>query len=455
MPIKMSHPRRLAYDGYVEVFEQKQRPEDVFERICQDPKLKRLDRAFIKELLYGSLRWHSKIYWILKQTAKRDLDKLSPFMRASLVLGTYQIFYMDKVPDRAAVNESVEYLRASGEAKATSFANGILRQIARKAAYFPKPDKEEKPVEYLAVQFAHPEWMIKRWLDRFSFPKLEIMLAANNTQPSFTARANLMRYPVEQIHDLQQKLLKEESTHTDRVNLRSAIRFLDPPRFDEGSLFARGEYTAQDLSSQLVALFVDPKPGEHIADVCAGPGGKLSHLYELAGGQAFLTAIERSPRQFSRAQESMQRMGHDQNLTWRHQDLLECDDNEVFDKILLDAPCSGLGVLAKHPDGKIFKNAASIEVLAAKQRELILHCLKMLKKGGHLIYSVCSFEPEETLLHVEWLQKQLKDQCEIVSPLPYLPDYYKKYVTREQVFLVYSFNADAMDGFGSFILRKK
>ena len=137
----------------------RQKPEAVLNDYYKqyDKKLKRLDRNFIKEIVYGSLRWHSKLYWILQHTSKRDLDKSSPEVQAALVVGTYQIYYMDRVPDRAAVNESVEYIRKKGQASACSFVNGILRQIARRAEYFAKPDKKTKPVDYLSSSLPIPD----------------------------------------------------------------------------------------------------------------------------------------------------------------------------------------------------------------------------------------------------------------------------------------------------------
>src|SRR5690606_9423889 len=131
--------------------EQRQKPDEVLVAAYKErgKSLKRVDKAFIKEIVYGGLRWHSKIYWILQNTSKRDLDKATAQIRTALVLGTYQIYYMDRVPDRAAVNESVEYVRKKGQANACSFVNGILRQIARRAEYFAKPDKENEPVDYM------------------------------------------------------------------------------------------------------------------------------------------------------------------------------------------------------------------------------------------------------------------------------------------------------------------
>lgn len=457
MTKQMSPAREIAYDAFIQVMEHNKAPEDATEALyaARGKDLKRLDRNFIKEVIYGSLRWYSKIFWILQNTSNRDLTKSTPEIRAALVLGTYQIFYMDRVPDRAAVNESAEYVRIRGQAHAVSFVNGILRQIARRAEYFAKPDKKALPVEYLSLQFAHPQWIVRRWFEHFKFDRLELMLASNNQPPPWTIRLNTLKIPLQEIHELQQKLLREEKTHSDKRPLRSALRLKEAPQLDNKSLFGQGYFTIQDESSQLIALLVDAQPHQYIVDAAAGPGGKLSHVYELGQATLALLAIEKNPEQMRRAKETMERLGHRQ-LEWLEQDFLDwAPGDKRPQKILLDAPCSGLGVLRRHPEGKWQKQGSIVTHMAELQKKLIMHALSCLEPGGELIYSVCSFEPEETIAHVAWLREKFGDKIELISPVPRLPDYYKRYVTRENLLLVYSGNQDEMDGFGAFIIKLK
>ncbi len=454
--MSLSIAREIAYDAFVAVMDQRKKPEKVLAELyaLHDAKLKRLDRNFIKEILYGSLRWYSKLYWILQNTSKRDLDKSSPEIRAALVVGTYQIYYMDRVPDRAAVNESVEYVRKKGQHNACTFVNGILRQIARRAAYFTKPDKVQKPREYLALQFAHPQWLVDRWYKRFRFERMEGMLSANNQPPPISVRINAMKTPLEKSAELQDELLREEKAKSDRRPLRSSLHLDKSPDTSPETLFGKGYYTIQDEASQLIGYLVAPIEGQVLADACAGPGGKLSHVYELGQGKIELIAVEKDEDQYLRAKDTMHRMGHEA-VEWIKQDFLTWNPDKKLDKILLDAPCSGLGVLRRHPEGKWQKKQDIIAPLAEQQWKMILHALGLLKPGGELIYSVCSFETEETEEHLQRLQAQFSDMIEVVSPLPRLPDYYKKYVTRDHLFAVYAGNSDDMDGFGAFILRKK
>ena len=457
MPLlSLSLAREIAYDAYVAVMHNREKPQDVLENLYakEQKNLRRLDRNFIKEIVYGGLRYYSKIYWILQNTARRDLGQSPPEIQAALVLGTYQIYYMDRVPDRAAVNESVEYVRKKGQAAACSFVNGILRQIARKAAYFAKPDKQKEPVEYLSLQFAHPNWVVRRWFEHFKFEKLEVMLAANNKMPPNTVRINTLKTPTTEMHGLQTRLLKEEKTHTDKRPLRTALWFDEAPNFDDGSLFQQGYYVIQDEASQLIPHLLDVKEGETIVDACAGPGGKLSHIYELGKEAIRLIAVEKNPKQLQRAKENFARLGFEK-VEWVEQDFLEWQPATKVDKILLDAPCSGLGVLRRHPEGKWQKQESIISEMVERQWRLIRHALTLLKPGGELIFSVCSFEPNESEFHVKKLVKEFPDQIEQVSPVARLPDYYKKYVTRDNILLIYAGNSDEMDGFGAFIVRLK
>lgn len=454
MTATLTLAREIAYDAFSQVMNDRITPEEALGKLYKthEKSLKRLDRNFIKEILYGSLRWYSKIQWILQNTATRDLKQTHAAVQAALVLGTYQIFYMDRVPDRAAVNESVEYVRKKGQAHAVPFVNGILRQIARKAAYFPKPDKTTKPVDYLSLQYAHPKWMVERWFEHFKFERMQDMLSGNNKPPAIAVRINAIKHRLAESAELQASFLREERTHSDRRPLRSCLHLKESPNLEEGSLFARGFHTIQGEASQLVGVLVDPKEGQWIVDACSGKGGKLGHMIELSEAKARFTAIEPQASQIQLAKESLVRLGHPEP-EWVMSDFREWRSEEKPDKILIDAPCSGLGVLRRHPEGKWHKTQDLITKMAKLQRELIEHALTQLKKGGELIYSVCSFEPEETVNHVRRLKNEYGDKIELLSPITRLPDYYKKYVTRDNVLLIYSGNQDEMDGFGAFVIR--
>jgi 16S rRNA (cytosine967-C5)-methyltransferase len=363
------------------------------------------------------------------------------------------MFFLDRIPDRAAVNESVEYVRKKGFSNAVSFTNGILRQIARRSQYFKKPDKEQFPVEYLALQFSHPEWIVERWLKRFKFDRMEEMLASNNKQPPMTIRINSLKTPLNEGHNFQKELLKNEKVKSERTSLKGCFTLTGTPNLDADSMFGAGHYTVQDLSSQLIGYLVSPQEHETIIDTCCGPGGKLSHIYELGEGKVNLIGIEKNPSQMEKAQSNMARLGHE-NLTWVQKDFLKYTPETAPDKILLDSPCSGLGVLKRHPEGKWHKDLSLVFAMSELQKKFIQHALDILKPGGTLIYSVCSFEIEESDDQMNWVKKTFGDKIEIISPVTLLPDYFKKYVTRNNILSVFSGNKDKSDGFSSFIVKK-
>lgn len=455
MDSKLSVAREIAYDAFVAVMENRQAPELVSEALMnqQAHPLKRIDRNLVKEILFGGLRWYSKIHWIIQKTSKRDLAKTSPEIRAALILGAYQIFYMDRIPDRAAVNESVEYVRKKGQAKAVTFVNGILRSIARRAEYFSKPDKEKHPCEFLALQYAHPRWIVDRWHKRFSFDRLKELLVSNNQAPPYSIRVNALKVTLETMQDFRSDLLRDDKNKSERQPLRSCLALANSPRTDADSYFGRGYYTIQDEASQLVSNMLAPKKGDFVVDACAGKGGKTGHLYELSHGEATIVGVEKDAKQVELAGEAMTRLGHT-SVSFITEDFLNYQPAQPVDRILLDAPCSGLGVLRRHPEGKWHKTVGIIPAMAATQRKLIEHALKILRPGGEMVFSVCSFEPEETLDHMSWIHNHYGDTIQIVSPVSRIPDYYNRFVTREDALLIFSGNKDGMDGFGAFIVKR-
>ncbi len=455
MSHKLTSSREIAYDIFTRVMKEKVDPNELLDQAFQEakPPLARIDRNFAKEVLFGGLRWYYKIFWILQKVSKRDLDSVQDDIKTALILGSYQIFYMDRVPDRAAVNESVEYVRKKGNPAAVNFVNGILRSISRRAEYFAKPDKDKQPIEYLALQFSHPKWIVEKWSRSFNFHKVKDLLAANNQLPPYTVRVNQIKVKKEEIPELRNLLLRDEKTKSDRCHLRSCLQLESAPATNEGSLFAKGYFTIQDQASQLIPLLLDVRQEERIIDACCGPGGKTSQIYELSQGTAKITAIEKSAKQLEKARRTFERLGHPQP-EWVEQDFLSYIPAEAPDKILLDAPCSGLGVLRRHPDGKWLKTPSITNKMAVIQKDLLAQAFKILKVGGELVYSVCSFEPEETYQQLEWIRNAFADRIEVVSPIRRLPDYFKRFVTKENILLIYSGNKESMDGFGSFIIKK-
>ncbi len=455
--MSLSPSRQVAYDVFHSVMFENREVRASFDYQLKKTKLKPKDKSLAYEIIQGSLRWYSKIQWILQNIATRDLDGTSSFVQTALVCGTYQIFYLSRVPDRATVNESVEYLKSKKLLKATGFVNGILRQVASKSKYFPKPDKKKKPAEYLALQFSHPKWIVDRWLARFSFERLETILAAHNGPQPYHVRINLKRTSLEAAPELQKNLLKNERTPSKKRPLRTCLELEKFPKTGPDSLFDQGYFAIQGESSQLSAQLVDTEGEPEILDACCGPGGKSGAIFERMNEGSKLLAIDPAESQIKRFHANLGLLGHVPNkqIEVLQSTLEDLDAKRTFDRILIDAPCSGLGTLRQHPEGKWRKKPGCVGKFAEQQRSLLTEGLKRLKKGGELVYSVCSFEPEESTDHLDWLMDSYADKLEVVSPLDRIPSYYRKYVTRKHVLLLYSGNDDGLGGFSSFVVRCK
>lgn len=461
---RLSISRQLSYDAISHVLRTRAAPVDSLDlQIQKCSSVKRLDINLAYEITFGSLRWWGKLYWILQNYASRDLDQCSVEVRVALVAGTYQLFYLDRVPARSSVNESVEYVRQRKQASAVSFVNGVLRQVAVKTSYFPKPNPDTEPVDYLALQFAHPHWLVNRWHKRFGYKKLHDMLKSSNDHPPFTVR--ICRDKVAhfaKVSDLHQFFLKVEKIRLQKRPQKYCYHLPQRPLLGTQSLFDQGYFAVQDEASQLIAPLVDPQPSELIIDACSGPGGKLIHLYELclavkakhpSKKPPHLMAFEKKEAAYSRMMSNIERMGVCDVMCFK-QDFLTASPSTPPNKILLDAPCSGLGVLRRHPEGKMFKEEDIISHMVKIQRELLTHAWNILADGGELIYSVCSFEIEECQQHLQWMRKTFAKSSELISPKDRLQSYYHRYVTAQDVLAIYCGNSDRMDGFSAFILKK-
>jgi len=457
--MSVSPSRQLAYDVFHSVMFEKREVRASFDYHLKKKKIKPKDKALAFEIIQGSIRWYSKMRWILQNIATRELEKTNPFVQTALLCGTYQIFYLDRVPDRATVNESVEYLKSKRLLKATGFVNGILRQVASKSKYFPKPDKKEKPAEYLALQFAHPKWVVDRWLSRFNFERLEEMLGAHNAPQPYHVRINLKKTTLEEAPGLQTALLRDERTPSKKRPLRSCLQLENFPSMQPGSAFQKGLIAIQGESSQLTSQLMDLGGDFKVLDACCGPGGKSGALFERMSEKSTLVAIDPSEFQIKRLHENLELLGHlpSKRIKTQQTSLEELKSNETdkFDRILLDAPCSGLGTFRQHPEGKWRKKPGCVAKFADQQRALLTQALSHLKPGGELVYSVCSFEPEESKEHLEWLLAEYKDDIEVISPADRIPSYYRKYVTRQHMLVLYSGNEDGLGGFSSFVVKYK
>ena len=445
--------RALAIDALTHVLTRHIHTDVALEKLfASQPNLRALDKAFIYEIVFGSLRWLSKMDWIMSHMVDRPFSSLDPRVVNALRVGAYQIYYMDRVPERAAVSETVEAIKQVGVPNAASFVNAILRRVAKKSDYFPKPDKEKFPLDYYPMQFSHPKWMVERWHKQLPQDRFEYLLVNNNKIPKQTLKL-IKRNPLpEGNKDFPTYLLKTHSLESSWRALPGAFRVESLPKFDNCEAFQKGCYIVQDEAAQLATSLMQPSPQDTCLDACAAPGGKSIYLWDAGVEPQNLTVCDSAQKRLKILNDNFTRVGLT-GVTILHGDVVEQCKGKIFTKVLLDAPCSSMGVIRRHPEIKWLRVPNDILSCAAEQARLLEGLAGCVASGGEMVYSVCSFELEETTQQIENFLRAHKE-FEIISPMDRLHDFYKKYVTRLEELLIYSGNPDDLDGFFAVILRK-
>jgi len=350
------------------------------------------EAALATELTYGTLRWQLQLDRALAVHSDRPSEDLDAGVRAALRVSAFELLHHSRVPARAAVDQGVELVRALGAARAAGYANAVLRRLSETRAAAPLPSREVDPVGHIAASYAHPRWMVERWAKWLGFEEAEKLCAANQQQAPATVRV------------ARRKATREEAMRTlgeAGIESRPGEYSPDalvlapgaPPALDlEGH--ERGLFQAQDEAAQLVSLFAAPPRGASVLDACAAPGGKACHLAEL--GAAEVLAVDLHARKAKQIEETARRLGLDNLRALAADATLPLPGNPLFDLILLDAPCSGLGTLRRHPEAKLRRTPDDVDRLAQVQARLLASVSQAVKPGGLLVYALCTLTPEES-----------------------------------------------------------
>jgi 16S rRNA (cytosine967-C5)-methyltransferase len=352
------------------------------------------DRALLTQMVYGTLRWRGRIDWHLSQVLPRPLSRMNPYLRNLLRLTLYQLFFLSKIPSYAAVNEGVELAKRYGGAKAGSLINGVARRILREKHTLHLPDSKEDLIPALSINFSHPEWLVRIWLNYFGQEETEALLKANNDESPFTLRVNQIKATREAL------LARVTASGFDAVPTPWSplgIRVKATAAVDQLPEFQVGAFQVQGEASQLVGFLLDPKPGERVLDACAAPGGKTTHLAELMRDQGEVIAVDISARGLEKVKENVQRLGL-KSVRTVAADVskgLEGSWGGPYDRILVDAPCTGLGTLRSHPEAKWHRQERDILRLSRLQKRIVQQVTPHLKPGGTLVYSTCTLAPDE------------------------------------------------------------
>ena len=347
------------------------------------------DRALAGEIATGTLRWQGAFDHVIETFAGRPSARLDPEVLAILRISLFQLLHLDRVPAAAVVNDAVELAGKAGKRSAAGFVNALLRRVSRERAQLPLP--VEPPIDVLTIALSHPRWLAARWLARHGFESAEAWERFDNTPAPLTLRANTLR--------------------TTRDALASALAAVgvqtDPARFAAHGLVVRsgnplltplahtGAFFVQDETSQLVGEFVAASPGERILDACASPGGKTTQMAAAMDDTGTIVATDVRGRRLDLLSRTIKESGAQRVRVVQANARAVPPFRDIFDAVLVDAPCSGLGTIRRDPDVRWRRTEADLEPLAGAQREMLAQAATVVRPGGRLIYSTCSSEPEE------------------------------------------------------------
>jgi 16S rRNA (cytosine967-C5)-methyltransferase len=353
------------------------------------------DRALAMEVVTGTTRWQRALDHLIAHFAGRPLARLDAEIVTILRLSLYQLLHLSRVPAAAVVDDAVDLARYARKTSAAGFVNGVLRNVTRHRQRLPFPprpasgDDRAEAVAYLGITQSHPDWLVSRWLDRYGLDAAEQWVRFNNDAAPLTLRANRLRISRDSV---QQKLADDGIDTSPTAFAPDGLVVLEGNPLAHG----RGDFVVQDEASQLVTLAVRARPGELVLDLCAAPGGKTTALAADMDARGLVIGCDVRDRRMRLLRDTVAASGAG-NIRLVHVDTRAAVPftEAIFDRVLVDAPCSGLGTVRRDPDIKWRRQETDLPELAGRQRALMERAAAVVKPGGRLVYATCSSEPEE------------------------------------------------------------
>ena len=366
--------------------------EDRLEAELAQAQLSAPDRHLCQELAYGLVRWQAALDWLIAR--KTDPRPQKPMLQNLLRLGLYQIFWLDRIPDHAAVHETVELARQHGFAPQAGFVNAILRGYLREADATRRLLAELKQTQP-HLGYSHPQWLVARWQARWSADRAARLMEWNNTPPKSFARVNTLKAdPGKLLAQWRDEDVEYDFVRRDWLDENAVFELKSHAPLSRLPSFQQGLFYVQDPSTLLAVRELDPQPGQSVLDLCAAPGGKLTALAQLMRNEGRLVAHDTTPDRLKLIEENCARLGVT-GIQTLLPSTLGLQPPASFDRILLDAPCSNTGVMRRRVDLRWRLSAKEIGRLRATQLDLLHQAAPLLKPAGILVYSTCSLEPEE------------------------------------------------------------
>jgi 16S rRNA (cytosine967-C5)-methyltransferase len=361
--------------------------------VAADTLLTERDKAFAREICYGVIRWRGRLDWVIAAYSRMKPGRMERAVLAILRMGVYQLLFMDRVPARAAVDEAVRLAKGLHKQGVASFVNGVLRGIAEERHAVVYPDVATAPLDYITAYHSHPRWLVQRWLAQGGVTDTIALCETNNRFPALTVRVNTLKgNRDEAIRRLRDTKIAATPTTFSPVGLTIP----NPPPLPSWGQLQEGWLQVQDEAAQLVSYIVGPLPGERVLDVCAAPGGKTTHLAAMMQDQGEIIAMDISAARLGIVRENCHRLGISLVRTVQHDATRPLTFlTSLFDRVLVDAPCTGLGTWRRNPDGKWRITESDISRLQLLQRAILMQAASLVRRGGVLVYATCTMTPEE------------------------------------------------------------
>ena len=445
--MSQQNPRQLAFIA-LRLVHRGAFADVALDKVLKTANLSNLDRGLVTELVYGSVRRQRTLDALIDQLAKKPASKQPSDLRTILHLGLYQLRYLSQIPPSAAVNSTVELAKENNFSGLTGFVNGLLRQYIRLSlvgqasclplleggqdahstsqlikqggqdAHSTKQDPiklPENPVERLGILHSFPDWIVQVWLEQLGDAETEQLCEWMNTSPTIDLRVNILRTSIEEV----EAAMQSAGIAVSRIpHLPQGLRLTGTI----GTIanlpgFSQGWWSIQDSSAQLVSYLLDPQPGEVIIDACAAPGGKTTHIAELIGDNGTVWGCDRTPSRLKKLQENTHRLSLNSIQICTGDSRNQSQFTNIADRVLLDAPCSGLGTLHRRADARWRHTKETVTELATLQGELLEQTATWVKPGGSLAYSTCTLHPLENENIIKaFLERHPHWQIE--SPIP-------------------------------------
>jgi len=354
-------------------------------------QLEEIDRRFVTEIVNGVLRWRLRLDWYLNQLYLGEYENLITDVKNNLRSSVYQLVYLDKVPAYAVLYEAVEIAKEKYNQKTANLVNAILRNFLRQHKKFEFLESQLDILEKFSIRYSHPKWLVQRWIEYWGIDEVKLLCEANNSRPRLSVRINEDRAERDSLFRLLDENQISYQIHNDFGNFVWIDNFQDFRKLD---LISRGWVSVQDISTGIPVLLLDPQPAERILDMCAAPGGKAGFIAEKLGDKGRLLALDRHSSRLNILVENFRKLGYT-DFKSIVADATALPLQGTFDKILIDAPCSGYGVLNKRVDLKWKRTEQDILNMKNLQLELLKTAAMVLKVDGKLVYCTCTIEPEE------------------------------------------------------------